>query len=218
MNLQKMLRLCNMAREKRELNSAKCSSLHITICTENSGLRIRDARSSRAALLHRPYSRYNQSIRGKREKESVCVHVACMRCVYVREKERARVNDPLINQASRATRAMPALKAVQKRSASPPSVCVAAACNTCNTSDRDEEEEACSNRWRAELREDRVLNDFALCPLRVVLPPPRGSHPFVLLLLRRWSVAQDITDRRYCIMHELTIFSEIGPTIFEVTL
>jgi len=65
---------------------------------------------------------------------------------------------------------MPALKAAEKRSASPPSVRVAAACNTCNTSDRDEEE-ACSGRWRAELREDRVLNDFALHPRHTVLPP-----------------------------------------------
>jgi len=64
---------------------------------------------------------------------------------------------------------MPALKAAEKRSASPPSVRVAAACNTCNTSDRDEEE-ACSERWRAELREDRVLNDFALHSRHTVLP------------------------------------------------
>lgn len=73
---------------------------------------------------------------------------------------------------------MPALKAIEKRSASPPSVRVAAACNTCNTSDRDEEE-ACSGRWRAELREDRVLNDFALRPRHAAsstLPlSPRGS-------------------------------------------
>lgn len=71
---------------------------------------------------------------------------------------------------------MPALKAIEKRSASPPSVRVAAACNTCNTSDRDEEE-ACSGRWRAELREDRVLNDFALRPRHAVPPPSRSLAP-----------------------------------------
>ncbi|CAL1674100.1 unnamed protein product [Lasius platythorax] len=103
---------------------------------------------------------------------------------------------------------MPALKAVEKRSASPPSVRVAAACNTCNTSDRDEEE-ACSDRWRAELREDRVLNDFALCPLRAVLPPPPALTPlFFFWYGSRASRRTLHTDRRYCIMHGLTIFSE----------
>jgi len=47
---------------------------------------------------------------------------------------------------------------------------VAVACNTCNMSDRDDEEEACSGCWRAELREDRVLNDFALRPFRACRP------------------------------------------------
>lgn len=95
-------------------------------------------------------------------------------------------------------------KAVEKRSASPPSARVAAACNTCNTSDRDEEE-ACSGRWRAELREDRVLNDFALHPRRTVLthPLPR-SRPAVVLLLAVYGggvTRKDAADRRYCIMH-----------------
>jgi len=98
---------------------------------------------------------------------------------------------------------------------------VAAACNTCNMSDRDDEEEACSGCWRAELREDRVLNDFALRPFRARRPttfpilPVLSSDPS--LFPRCDGGTPQI--RRRCIMHGHSIFSYQSTTsIFRITV
>lgn len=77
--------------------------------------------------------------------------------------------------------------------------------------------------WRAELREDRVLNDFALRPLRSVHPPPlrpsssplqereRERDPYSCVMERR------VGRRKSRLLHYArasTIFDELGSCIF----
>jgi len=90
MNLQKMLRLCNMAREKRELNSVKCSSLHITICTENSGL-WEFATLARVVLrfyIDRTLAIINPFEGREKKRACVCTLHVCVVCMWERKSER----------------------------------------------------------------------------------------------------------------------------------